>query len=343
MTVLDGARPFAPPVATPGGLARARFRAMGTDVDVLLPAGREGAAAIVVSIFEAWERRCSRFDPQSELSRLNAAAGAPVIVSRPLFEAVSSALEAAAATDGVFDPTVLRRLEALGYDRTFSDVVCADAGDAGDPTCHPWTGAWRQVRLDRATHAVEMPGGVGLDLGGMAKGMTVDAALAALVDAGIDRAAVNAGGDLAVHGTPPDGVAWLIGVETCDGGLPVALAQGALATSSVANRRWLRGGRILNHLIDPRTGLPAATGLTSVTVSAGTCAQAEVAAKTTLLLGLEDGAAFLDRTGLSALVVDAAGTHHRIGRWLEPGDAQRHVGTASLAHPAARIAADPVA
>jgi thiamine biosynthesis lipoprotein len=339
------ALPVAPPVVTPTGLARVRFRAMGTTVEVLLPEGRDGSASIVVAVFDAWERRCSRFDAMSELSRLNAAAGVPVVVSQGLYDTIAVALGAARATDGVFDPTVLRRLESLGYDRTFDEIghdpVRPDAAGETAASDLPWSGAWRRVLLDRATRTVELPAGVGLDLGGIAKGMTVDAAVKALSLAGIDHAAVNAGGDLAVLGTPPGADAWWIGVETYDGGAVVALQQGALATSSTANRRWTRGGRTLNHLIDPRTGAPAASGVTSVSVSAHTCAQAEVAAKTTLMLGIVEGAAFLDRAGLSALVVDDAGVRTRIGRWVEPGDARPRAG-ASLPRPGALTGRDPL-
>jgi thiamine biosynthesis lipoprotein len=292
---------------------------MGTDVDVLLPVGREASVAVVVAVFETWTRRCSRFDPNSELSRLNAAAGRPVIVSAGLFDVVAASIDAARATDGIFDPTVLHRLEELGYDRTFVQVP------ADGPAVTPWNGArcasWRDVRIDPATRTVELPAGVGLDLGGIAKGMAVDAALASLRAAGATPAAVNAGGDLAVAGTPPGDADWRIAVETRDGGHVVALPYGALATSSTERRRWTRGGRDVHHLIDPRTGEPASTGIASVTVSAHRCGQAEVAAKTAVLLGPIDGAAFIRRMGLSALIVGMDGRRDRVGRWIEPAGA----------------------
>jgi len=310
--------PTAPPTSTPAGMARVAFRAMGTDVDVLVPAGREASVAIVVAIFAAWTRRCSRFDPESELSRLNSATGRPVVITAGLFQAIATAIDAARATDGIFDPTVLHRLEALGYDRTFTEV--ATDGPTDEAPVPPWSGAWRSVRLDRGSRTVELPRGVGLDLGGLAKGMAVDAALGALADAGVSPAAVNAGGDLAVLGTPPGETDWRIAIETVDGGHVVALPHGALATSSTARRRWTRADRTVHHVIDPRTGSPAETGTMSVTVSAHRCAQAEVGAKTALILGLEPAAVFLGRMGMSALIVDDAGARHRIGRWLEPGN-----------------------
>jgi len=311
------AAPSAPPLVTPAGLERVTFRAMGTDVEVLLPVGHATAVASAVAVFAAWERRLSRFDPDSELSRLNARSGAPVVVPQAVFDVVATALDAACATDGVFDPTILRRLEDLGYDRTFAEIGRGDAHGEPAPPRRPWTAAWRNVRLDPRTRTIDLPPGIGIDLGGIAKGMAVDAALASLADLGLPVAAVNAGGDLAVRGTPPGTATWRIAVETRDGGEPVAIEGGALATSSTERRRWTRGGAELHHLVDPRTGLPARSGLISVTVAAHACAQAEVAAKTALILGLDDGSAFLARTGLSALAIDEAGVRHRIGAWLD--------------------------
>lgn len=324
MIAVDPLIPSTPPLVTPAGLARVEFGAMGTDVEVLVPTGREADTSTVVTTFAAWERRCSRFDPESELTRLNAHAGAPAIVSAGLFDAVAAALDAARATDGIFDPTILHRLEDLGYDRTFAAIRAGDpggdiAGSRRPVAPAPWVGAWRRVRLDRPTRTIDLPAGIGLDLGGIAKGMAVDAALGALVDRGVDVAAVNAGGDLAVRGTPPDADAWWVAVETADGGEPVAVRHGALATSSTARRRWRRGGRTLHHLVDPRTGLPSASGLVSVTAAAHTCVQAEVAAKAALVLGLADGAALLSRAGISALAIGEDGTRHHIGGLIEPG------------------------
>jgi thiamine biosynthesis lipoprotein len=310
---LAASAPSSPPVATPVGLSRIDFRAMGTHVDVLVPVGREASVARAVAIFTAWTRRCSRFDATSELSRLNAAAGRPVIVSVGLFDAIAAAMDAARATDGVFDPTVLRRLEELGYDRTFAQVPAGIPAAIRPPG--PWEGSWRSVRLDRATRTVELPAGTGLDLGGIAKGMAVDAAVEALREAGVTPAAVNAGGDIAVAGIPAGQPEWRIAVETRGGGHVVALEHGALATSSTERRRWTRGDSEVNHLIDPRTGAPAATGVASVTVAALRCTQAEVAAKTALLLGPVEGAAFIRRTGLCALFVGTDGSLDRVGRW----------------------------
>src|SRR6185437_5996519 len=107
--------------------------------------------------------------------------------------------------DGLYDPTLLHTLTRLGYDRTFDDLAAAqDEPPAGaGARSVPPVGGWRGIVVDRATRRVTLPAGVGLDFGGIAKGMAVDAALARLRGMGVSCALVNAGGDLAVLGLPP--------------------------------------------------------------------------------------------------------------------------------------------
>jgi thiamine biosynthesis lipoprotein len=310
-------------LVTPPGLARVRFPAMGTTVTVIVPQAHQAAAGEVERLFAHWEATFSRFRPDSELSRLNRSAGQAVRVSRLLFDVVASAVSAAAATDGLFDPTILPRLEELGYDRSFEtlppDRPAGPTSDRGSIL-----GGWTRIVLDERGRRIRLAPGTALDLGGIAKGMAVDAAITTLAAAGIAPAAVEAGGDLAVHGLPPDRSAWPIAVETPWGDdVAIALAGGAIATSSVGRRRWRVGGVVRHHLIDPRTGQPAWSGLWSVTVAASTCRGAEVAAKAALLLGPEAGAAFMEERGLSALFITQAGELQRVGRWGRSDEGSR--------------------
>ncbi len=260
-------------------MRRHEFRAMGTDVVVLGPdvPAFAAAARAVVRRFEVEEERCSRFRPDSELSRVNAAAGAWVDLSPGLAEHVRAALRGARRSGGAFDPTILPAIVAAGYDRDFDDLV-AGARDVLNPPA-PGPG-WSCVELDGAR--MRMPAGVGLDLGGIAKGRTSD--LAAEEAAGsLGWALVSAGGDLRVAGhAPPIPVA--VEDPAPAGGelLRLRLEDGGLATSSVLRRRWGPG---LHHVIDPRTGRPADTGVVQATVWAPTCEEAEVAAKRALLVG----------------------------------------------------------
>ena len=292
-----------------GGLVEHTFRSMGTHVSVLLPPGHGDAAALARDELDEWDGRLSRFRADSELSRLNDAAGETFRASELLFAATSTAIRAAHATGGTFDPLLANRLVELGYDATFDQL----SARAALPAPLTWVAeSWRQVILDERDRTIRLPPGTGLDLGGIAKGMAVDAAVAGLLRAGIPYAAVNAGGDLAVHGLPPDSNAWPIVVEGA-GERMVTIRRGALATSTVLVRRWHVGADTRHHLLDPRSGLPASSGLVLVSVAAETCADAEVAAKVALLRGPVSGAAFLRRSGLAGLLVGDDGTTQRIG------------------------------
>ncbi len=286
---------------------------MGTTLQVMAPEAALDAGPIVKSLFDDWDRHFSRFRPDSELSRVNASAGRTVVVSDVFIGVIRAAIAAAHATEGLFDPTVGSRMIALGYDRTYIELPSDTA--AGRPLA-PWTsGAWRAIEVHPEAGTVRIPSGASLDFGGIAKGMAVDAALDRLARHGFDTAAVDAGGDLAVRGVPTGLGGWPIALTEAAGAPTVTIASGALATSSTTRRRWRVSGDERHHLLDPRTGLPAASGLRSVTVVAASCRVAEVAAKVALLLGREDGERFLARPGLSGVLVSDDGSARPVGRW----------------------------
>jgi thiamine biosynthesis lipoprotein len=277
------------------------FRAMGTEVVLISDTGAgpgafARAAAKVERVFAREEARFSRFRGDSELSAVNARAGSPTRVSPAFARLLAFALDAARRTRGRFDPTVLDAVIAAGYDRDFDEVLAGArvALRPGRPS-----GRWDHIALH--DDEVLLPSEVGLDLGGVAKGWTVDLAAADALAAGLSWAVVNAGGDLRVAGEPP---ATGIGVGVDDpeaSGDEIArlvVGAGAIATSSVTRRAWGPG---LHHMIDPATGVPADSGILQATVWAPTCAEAEVLAKEALL----DGEASLERIG--AVLVTAGG------------------------------------
>jgi len=267
----------------------------------------------VRALFWEWERTLSRFLEHSELSALNRQAGVTVTVSPLLCEVLGAALDAAWATDGLYDPTLLPQLTQLGYDRPFETLP-----DLVPTLAYPPSpgGRWREISFDRARRRVRLTPGTALDFGGIAKGMAVDAALERLQSAGIEAALVNAGGDLAVHGLPPGEVAWPVAIAGYgDDVWSVPLHHGALATSGTARRRWRQGGERRHHLLDPRTGRPADNGLWSVSVVAARCVQAEVAAKVAFVRGPRDGARFLNERGLAGLLIEEGGRSQIAGAW----------------------------
>lgn len=321
---MRAAPPAAPTGVVPGQVAYAlppslrgeSFRAMGTTVQVVLEPERADEIERARTLFATWEETLSRFRPESELSRLNARSGEEVLVSPLLLLVLQTALAAAEATGGLFDPTLGRELAALGYDRSF-ELIAPDQPPSGSVVrSHA---SWRGIVLERSRRVVRVPAGVALDFGGIAKGMAVDAAIGALTLRGVRRAMVNAGGDLAVLGLPPNLPAWPLAIEDGVSGVPrwpISLRQGAIATSGIARRHWRQGGEERHHLLDPRTRMPATNVLRSVSVSASTCAQAEVAAKVAFVLG-DAGLAFLEAHALAGFFVRGDGTVQRVGGWPE--------------------------
>ncbi len=304
--------PAFPEYSIPPGMRREEFRAMGTTISMLLPENRvELGAQIVRTLFSEWEQILSRFLPESELSQLNQRAGTPVVVSALLYTVLATALTAAQATGGVYDPAMLDQLVQLGYDRTFDDLPAARSAFLfpGEPG-----GGWRGIRVNPLSHCVTLPAGIKLDFGGIAKGMAVDAALERLQQSGISPALVNGGGDLAVLGLPPAEEQWQISVPGREQFWTIPLHHGAVATSGIARRHWWQGQTLRHHLLDPRTGLPAQSDLWSVTVVADRCEQAEVAAKVAFILGSKLGADFLRGHRIAGLLV------HEDSAWetLEP-------------------------
>jgi thiamine biosynthesis lipoprotein len=255
---------------------------MGTEIEVIAddaPRATVTALQTVRTIFEREEQRFSRFRDDSELSLLNRSAGTWVRMSAPFSEVVRLALGGAEATGGLFDPTVLAALEVAGYDRDFRSIDQLGASLLQPVPC----GRWRDIEV--VDDGVRLPSGVGIDLGGLAKGWTADVAAEAAVAGGLRWVVVNAGGDLRVAGDAPPQT---VGVEDPDDRrdtiCTVRVDGGALATTSVTQRRWGPG---LHHLIDPRIGLPARTPVVQATVWAPTCAEAEIASKRAALQGVD--------------------------------------------------------
>lgn len=300
------------------------FPALGTTIEVLVtdPGRLEGVTALIRDRIAEVDRTFSRFRSDSELLRLERLPGVRQPASPLFLELLERALRAARDTDGWFDPTIRDALEAAGYDRSMEEIEAT--GPGAGRRARP-AGQWRQVRYDRGLRWVILPDGAPLDFGGIGKGFAVDYALRGLPP-GACGALLNAGGDLACVGpVPEDG--WLCDVAA-DAQAPVettiALYRGALATSGLGRRQWTRGGARLHHLIDPHTGAPASSPWRTVTVAAGECAAAEVAAKVAWLRGF-DGLSWLRRLGLAGRFVSLDGRVQTVGPW--PGADEAQTGT----------------
>jgi FAD:protein FMN transferase len=291
------------------------FFAMNTTVNavVCVPERHvvDACAALneVESFFARAEGVLSRFNPESELSRLNSATGKPFVASSILFDVVAAALESARSTNGLIDPAVLSQLYAAGYDRSFHSLKRAGSGKRSE--CKAVFN-WEDIQLDFPSRSIMLPEGGGLDLGGVGKGWTADAVRGILHD--FSGYVIDAGGDVVVEGTQGNGRPWTIGIaDPFDDErdlLEIEMTGGAVCTSSVLRRQWRQGDGIAHHIIDLRTGEPACSGIVSATVSAATAVLAETITKTAIILGAEKGMEFIRRhPGVEGLLV---GEDHEI-------------------------------
>jgi thiamine biosynthesis lipoprotein len=263
-------------------------------------------------LFEVAEASLSRFRPESELSRLNRQ-GHLEEASTLLYNSVSLALDMARRTKGIFDPTILTALENAGYNRSFE--LLGQPGFTTQPGyTFPALNGYREVEIEADRRNIRLPFATRLDLGGIAKGMTVDRAAALLRKDGFQNFMVSAGGDLYLGGSEPGySTGWGVQVQNplaqADNLIQLRVNNGGVATSAITKRRWLKDGKPQNHLIDPRTGQPVDNGVASVTVTAPSTTLADVLAKTALILGSHEGYRFIEQQpGCAALFCDLNGS-----------------------------------
>lgn len=313
---------------------RAEWEALGTSAVLAVSdarALREGRA-IVERELGRIDWACSRFRPDSELSRVNAHAGRPVQVDPLLMEALEVGMRAARLTDGDVDPTVGRALELGGYDRDWALLEPApDPVWEGGPLRSVGVGrpvtrllarvrpAWERVELDRTRNAVRLPPGAKLDLGATGKAWAADRASRAVHAATGAGVLVSLGGDISTHGDPPEG-GWAIHVTddhragASAPGQRIVIHGGGLATSSVAVRRWGHRGETMHHIIDPSTGVPARGLWRTVSVAAMDCTDANIVSTAALVRG---GAAadWVRSLGVPSRLVSHDGEVLTLGGW----------------------------
>lgn len=287
------------------------FRAMGSDVHVVVVDGDDAMVDAAHRRIIDLERRWSRFRPDSEVSRMNAAVGREVRVSPETELLVRLAIEAWRCTGGGFDPLLLHAVQAAGYDRTFAELP----SDREELLARSLWVATRPLCADIEVGAgtVALPAGAGFDPGGIGKGLAADIVADELLVAGAAGVCVNMGGDVRVRGVAPGGGAWTVAIEHPHHDAPLALVglvDGAVATSSVLRRTWRVGHRVQHHLIDPATGEPSTSDVALASVVAGEAWRAEAMTKAVLLRGTARAFDLLTE-GTAALAVDRTGGQHR--------------------------------
>ncbi|HEX4699383.1 MAG TPA: FAD:protein FMN transferase [Actinomycetes bacterium] len=310
-----------PGPASPEVTAAAEWTAIGVLVRVVVsdPDALGPARRLLQRDLAALDLACSRFRPDSEIRALDGTDGRPTPVSRLLAAALAAALEAAGETDGDVDPTVGDALAAAGYDRDFSAVAADGPRIRVRPAAAP---GWRLVQLDEERRIVSVPAGVRLDLGATAKAWAADRAAARIASELGCGVLVALGGDLACAGPAPDG-GWQVRVQDVTGPVDgvtdgpssqVGLHHGGIATSSTRARRWVRGGQVLHHIVDPRNGLPARSPWRTVSVAADSCLAANAASTAAVVRGAR-AIPWLESRGATARLVDDEGRVRLTGGW----------------------------
>ncbi len=290
-----------PPPARAEPAARLRklaFPALGTtcEVQYAAPEGDAQASAFAgaaVAWVQAFEAKYSRFKPASLVSRIAAAAGRSwVEVDADAEQLLDLADTLYRMTRGVLDPTALPLIRLWNW-KAEHPVIPGDAEIAAARRLVGWN------KVQRQPGRIFLPEpGMALDFGGFGKEYAVDIVAQLAADHGIRDVLVDFGHDLRVLGTAPGRPAWHIGLEdpkrpgTTWASVALRGSRG-IASSGDYLRCFRLNGRRYGHIVDPRTGWPAASGCTQTTIVAATCLQAGVLSTTAFVLGVQEGLEFI--------------------------------------------------
>jgi thiamine biosynthesis lipoprotein len=279
---------------------------MGTRMEVRLwhedPAAAARLIAAAMAEFDRIEAGMSTYRPDSEISRVNAAAAAsPLRISAELYDLVQRSLDMSVLSEGAFDITFDSVGQYYDYRRRIRPT-------ADEISAHLAQINYRHVVLEPAGRTIRFTvPGTRINLGGIAKGYSVERVAAQLRAAGVRHALVSAGGDTRLVGDRR-GEPWIVGVRDPDeaGKLVTRLAldDEAISTSGDYERFFDEGGERHHHILDPRTG-SSARGVRSVTVVGPDAVMTEGLTKTIFIQGPARGIALVESLGdYEAVVVD---------------------------------------
>lgn len=273
---------------------------MGTLVSIHVVRSRTDSVVVAAQLdaaidrafgwFHEIEQCCTRFSEHSELMQLTRQPAVPLAASAILYEAVRFALLVAEESGGAFDPTVGHQMQARGFNREHRSGEIFRTAISPD---HDVT--YRDVLLDPDRRTITLRRPLTLDLGAVAKGLAVDTAARELQP--FRDFAIDAGGDLYLGGSNPQGAPWSVGIRhpRRDGELIDSLnvSNQAVCTSG----DYERG----DHILNPRTGAPA-HAVASATVVAPGAMLADALATAAFVLGPEEGIQLLHRMGVEGLI-----------------------------------------
>lgn len=276
--------------------------AVSADVD-------DAALAQVKALCARYELLLSRFNPASKLFALNAAAGQWVDVGEELAAVLRLALGYCERTGGLSDITMGGVCRLWDFKR----ACVPDVAAVSEALAHV---NWQGVQVD-GSRARLADAHATVDLGGIAKGYIADCIVDALRRAGATTGVVNLGGNVVCLGSKPDGSAWNVGLRAPvpSGGTlqttsfaSVSVRGKSVVTSGVYERAFMRNDRVLHHILDPRTGMPAATDVLSATVVSDASLDGDGYTTALVIMGAGGALAFAEATpGIEAVLLTTNG------------------------------------
>ncbi len=288
---------------------------MGTRWTAVVYTGAQDVTALqadLAACVAKVDQQMSTWKPDSDLSRLNAAAVGEWLPQPPeLLQVISAGLAVGAASAGAFDIGLGDLVTAWGFGAAQADVAAVR-----DLIHKPRPRADQIIEVNRADGTLRKRAAIQIDLNGIAKGFAVDQMIAVLATHGVENALVGLDGELRATGTPPGSAPWTIAVERPDYAQRAPEAVLSLENAAVATsgdyRHWIEvDNRRLSHTMDVTRGGPLNDGPASVTVVAETCMLADAWATALMVMGSARGAELARALNLNALFLDRAGTTFR--------------------------------
>jgi thiamine biosynthesis lipoprotein len=252
-----------------------------------------------------FEETFSRTREGSDISRINAAGGAPVEVHEETATLISQSLVFSELSGGLFDISI----GAVSGLWDFTEGVVPDAAVLAEAVTHV---DYRGIDVSGTTVTLADPA-ARLDLGGIAKGYAADEMARLLREADCESALINLGGNVYALGLKPDGSSWSVGIQDPQqprGALKAVAAARDLSvvTSGPYERGFEVDGVSYHHILDPRTGYPVQTDLASATIFSELSLEGDALTTCCFLLGQTAALELLRaRSGVDALLVDLAG------------------------------------
>lgn len=286
---------------------------MGTDISAEIFFGHLMSKDAIVEVLEKIreifaenEKIFSRFQEDSELSKINNSVGKEIAVSEKMFAVLQLCLKFNKISGGYFDPRIIENLEKIGYDKDFG-INDFNSVESQEIELEKFETDLQEDVILNAEHKTVLIK-KRIDTTGIAKGYTVDEAAQYLKSQSIGNFVVDAGGDMYAYGKNSEDQIWKIGVEGMDDNMiMLSLNNEGIATSGISRKRWIRGEKKVHHLINPKDPDNFSYDIKTVTVIEKETVEADGRAKVLVLMGKEKGLEFADKNNIKALFLDYKG------------------------------------